>query len=421
MIDMKRDSRRSLPSLGLLLAVAACGGETGAPAWSVVVDTLSNGAVRIVNTPPAEGAEPVWWIEEEVRIGSLDGGGPATFGEVRGIGALPDGRIAVMETQSQEVRVFGPDGVHLATYGGEGQGPGEIGGSTGLMVAPDHRLWVPDTRNARMSIFDADSGYVTGYPMRLIVRGYIWEGVMRPDGGVLKPSILLDEDRTRVIRVFDATMTLTDSIPLPRQQELDQEDPPTAFVFEGENGTSYRSVPFYPFSMSLIDPDGTVWSTTFADPSYRIFHWRPQGDTTLVIETNRDRLAVTPAERDSVMAQIREEFPGAPAPDWSKIPDVKPAISSMHLSAEGQLWVRRPSTDGLTHYDVYDRDGRLAGGAATALGVWPYLSPVVRGGEFWALVTDELDVPYVVRGRLVPFECRSGAAAAERETTCLDR
>jgi len=52
---------------------------------------------------------------------------------------------------------------------------------------------------------------------------------------------------------------------------------------------------------------------------------------------------------------------------------------------------------------VYDRDGRRAGGAATALAVWPYVTPVVRGGEFWAVVTDELDVPYVVRGNLRPF------------------
>lgn len=90
-----------------------------------------------------------------------------------------------------------------------------------------------------------------------------------------------------------------------------------------------------------------------------------------------------------VTADILESG-GSLRQDWSKLPAAKPSVLAMFLSQEGRLWVRRPSADGLIHYDVYDRDGRRAGGAATALPLWPYVTPVVRGQEFWAVVRGAL-------------------------------
>lgn len=59
-------------------------------------------------------------------------------------------------------------------------------------------------------------------------------------------------------------------------------------------------------------------------------------------------------------------------------------------------------------FDVYERDGRYAGTAVTSLDPYAYVDPVVRDGEFWAIVTDEFDVQYVVRGQLRewPVEAR---------------
>jgi hypothetical protein len=57
--------------------------------------------------------------------------------------------------------------------------------------------------------------------------------------------------------------------------------------------------------------------------------------------------------------------------------------------------------DSLRTFDVFGSDGRYKGTAVTSLRVTPYREPIVRGDRFWAVVTDELDVSYVVRGRLV--------------------
>lgn len=389
----------------LLGPLWACAPDrTGAGSeWTATVDTLPNGATRVVNAPPPAGAIPTWILEEEVRIGTFDEAGPASFGQVKGVAALDGGRIAVLDAQAQEVRIFDADGRHLATYGGKGAGPGEMEAAFGLMRDADGALWVPDHRNARMSIFDPDTGFDRSYPLRVLSRGFIWSGVMAEDGGVLKPSITLT-DRSYLVRVYDREMNLIDSLPLPPGPELDRDDPPNAFTWGSREAGAWGmyGVPYFPQTQQLLDPRGVFWSTAFGDPSYRISRWAPGGDTTLVLETRREPVPVTATERDSVINAVREALldRGGADQDWSKIPDVKPAIAGLFLAEDGRLWVRAETADTLITYDVYERDGRHAGTTVTSLRIYPYLAPIVRGDRFWAVVTDDLDVQYVVRARL---------------------
>jgi len=404
---------------------SACrGGPSESSAWTVTTETLPNGASLVVNTPPTGDDEPTWWIEEELRIGELDEPGPTSFGEIRGIAVTEDGHIAVLETQSQELRVFRPDGSHAATFGGKGGGPGEFEGAHGLMLGPDGNLFVPETRNARMSVVHPTGGFVRSHPLRLLRRGFISSFVMDAEGRLLKPSLILEEDRRPVIRVYDREMNEVEVRSLPAEPEIDQDDPPMSWAFRTATGGGYSSVPWFPRATRMLDPTGEIWSTALGDPEYRIFRWSPDGDTTLVVETVATAIPVTQAERDSAFDQVRvgiEDLGGTITGDASKIPDTKPAIERMFLSQEGALWVRRSSDDGVFHFDVYDRSGRRAGGAVTTVSFLPYVSPVVRGNEIWGVVTDELDVPYVVRGRLLPFECRPGSPTiSEARTTCLE-
>jgi hypothetical protein len=287
--------------------LAACTGVDSTAAWVTTTDTTLSGALHVVNTPPPGRIEPTWRIEEELRIGSIEAAGPTSFGEVRGIAVTEDGRIAVLDTQAQELRLFSSTGEHLVTYGGKGGGPGELEGAYGLMLGPEGLLWVPDHRNARMSVYDADRGFDHSDPMRLLSYGYIWRGIISADGRVLKPSITLDANRSRLLRVFDGEMTLIDSLPLPQLPESDPEDPPGSFFFKAPGGDArgYAGVPFYPSRQELLDPLGVIWSTEAGDPSYRIARWVPGGDTTLVLETRRSTVPVTGAERDSAIDAVR--------------------------------------------------------------------------------------------------------------------
>ena len=371
------------------------------------MDTLSNGALHVVNTPPASGAQPTWRLREELRIGSVDEVGPASLAEVVGLAVTRDGRMAVLDRQAQELRVFSPRGEHLATFGGKGAGPGELEGAWGLMRDSADLLWVPDHRNARMSVFHPGDGFLRSYPLPHPSWGYAWNGALLDDGRIVRPTVAMTPAGQREsYEVFDARMNPIDTILLPPAPEANREDLPGAFRWQRPDGRmgGMMSVPFFARGQQAVDPGGGVWNAAPGDPSYRLAHATLTGDTTLIIETERAPLAVTATDRDTAVARIREslrERGGDLQQDWSKIPDVKPAVSGLFLAEDGRLWVRTPTDGDGLRYDIYERDGRFAGTAVTELNVFSPIAPIVRGDTVWAVVTDELDVAYIVRARLV--------------------
>lgn len=231
------------------------------------------------------------------------------------------------------------------------------------------------------------------------LEGWVWTGAMTDDGRILKHS-------TSTMRVFDSTMTEMPSLALPPAAEDVGDEDPSIFLVESASGWQVRQVPFYPAGATAFDPSGAMWSAAFGDPSHRVHKWMPGGDTVLVAVTERPPLPVTAAERDSVMADVRawlRERGVETEADWSRIPDVKPAVQGLFTSAEGNLWVRTSSPAGGVAYDVLAPDGAYLGSTAPApLETVFWLNPVVRGDSYWTVVFDELDVPYVVRARITP-------------------
>lgn len=402
-----RPSRSRAAAAAAAVLLGACSGEVRNAAWTTTTDTLDYGVIHVVNTPPAAVGEAATTLVEELRIGSVEGGGAETFGQLKGLAVLRDGRIVVLDAHAQELRVFGREGEHLASFGGKGAGPGELEGAWGLMRDADDLLWVPDFRNDRMSVFHPVQGFLRSYPLPVYSRGFVWDGVLTHDGRIVKPSIIPHVERSYLLRVYDRTMTLVDSIGLPAPPRVNPEDLPHAFYWEAPGGIPYGTigVPFYPWPHTLLDPRGGVWSAGRGDPSYRITYATFQGDTALVLETERPPVPVTDAERSSALTSVQQQLAEAGAParqDWSKIPAVHPAVNGLLLTEEGRLWARtRTSEAGGSNYDIYERDGRYAATVATQLDLVSYVAPVIRGDTVWAVVTDELDVPYVVRARLV--------------------
>ena len=122
---------RPLSRLTLLfLAVAACGDPSpGARAPLLEPVVRDSADVRIVENPrPPSGSRLDWRVgtEPAVSIGELEGPDPYLLQWVRDALILPDGRIVVANTSTDELRVFDALGRHLETWGGSGEGPGEF-------------------------------------------------------------------------------------------------------------------------------------------------------------------------------------------------------------------------------------------------------------------------------------------------------
>ena len=389
------------------IALAGCG-DTGSPSdWTTLRDTLPSGTIHVTNIPTAN-VSPTWTLVEEHRVGSLEGTGPDAFARLKGLVALDGGGFAILDSQIQELRVFGPDGVHIATHGGKGQGPGEFVAANGLMLGSSGRLWVPDARNGRMSVFDPEDGFVESFPFADGNFNATWNGAMVDGSRIYRP---VGTGNRRLLRIFDLTMTQVDSLPLSSDgsegEEFDPTRQPGAFYQEMGGGYMAYSIPFYASEVRYIGRRGVFWSNQDGgDAAYRFKRWRPGGDTTLIVETRRPPVAVPTVERDSVIDMMREMTSnmGVGEWDWSRVPTIKPAVEDIFESDEGNLWVRTPAADGGVLFDVYSRDGTHLGTASLGpdLNLFDRVAPVVRGELAWLVVTDEFDVHYVVRARITP-------------------
>lgn len=405
--------------VALVVALAAGCSERQHPGagWTATEDTLGNGTLHVVDTPPAGGAAASLEAEEELRIGGGNLGGPEWFGLIRQIAPLPGGRVAVLDGMAQEIRVFGARGELQRTFGGSGGGPGELRDAQGLLLGPDGLLRVPDKGNARMSYFDPDSGFVRSHRFYVYATAFRgpWRAAMDGAGRtVVWSSGPYRGGQWLMVRVYDRDMVQIDSIPYHDYTHEMNGGGGSDGVWwlttpNGMRGT--LPIPFYAAERFVIDPTGQMWTTGGGASTLKVWRWWPAGDTVLVIESRRTPRPVTDAERDSAIATLRGRFsswPETPRLDYGMIPRSEPPAYGLSLDDRGRLWVRLSSPDAdTTTYDVFDRNGRHAETVVLYARVDASIPPSVRADTLWAVIRDELDVQYVIRARL------EGAALAD--------
>ncbi|MGD8698715.1 MAG: hypothetical protein PVJ43_05455, partial [Gemmatimonadales bacterium] len=133
---------------------AGCGG--GEVRWAGTI-TDSAGVTVVFNTDVgiwALGEE--WTLEEDLRIGAVDGPPEYQFGQVLQIAVDSKGRIFVLDGQAQHVQVYSPVGVHEQTIGARGSGPGELQAGLALLIGTGDTLLVPDGQNLRFNRYAPD-------------------------------------------------------------------------------------------------------------------------------------------------------------------------------------------------------------------------------------------------------------------------
>lgn len=80
--------------------------------------------VLVATTRGATARTPIGWVvdpEPEYQLGEVDGEEPFLFARIQGARQLSDGRVAVLDGESCELRFFGPDGVFDAGQSAPGR------------------------------------------------------------------------------------------------------------------------------------------------------------------------------------------------------------------------------------------------------------------------------------------------------------
>lgn len=396
---MRPSIRSFAPSAMLLLLLASCSDGAEKDGWGGTIETRADGVVVVRN--PERGAWPAgaeWRVEEELRLGNATGIGPNLFGEIAAVQADSLGRIWVLERQAKELRVFDARGRHVRTIGREGGGPGEFRDPIAMAWAPDGTLWVVDPGAARFTVFDSAGLYIDSHPRAVAGYSLPWQGGFGRDGLLYEVTSVpgaAGEVRMALLR-YDAGVEPVDTFPLPAHRG-------ESFVLQRGSSMTSAGVPFAPWQVLALDTRGFVWAGV--NDRYRIAQQRigRQADTVRIVERQAAPVPVAAAERDEAVAGLKWFTDQGGRVDAGRIPGHKPAYEQVIVADDGGLWVRPalPADSAGAAFDVFDAEGRLGGRVRLPGGMARFPAPVIRGGAIYGVATDSLDVPYVVRARII--------------------
>ncbi len=402
--------RRTILSSIALVGVACGGGE---PSWTGTI-TDSAGVTIVAN--PVEGVwteADRWTVEEELRIGVVEGDPEYQFGDVGGIAVDSRGRIFVLDVQAQHIKVFSPQGEYERTLGGRGKGLGELHTAYFIMMGPGDTLLVPDRGNLRINRYAADGSSLGsfrlspehGYPMqgRATSRGVMAQQV--------RPIPMLAQEAAESLRDVLLTLkpdgTVTDTLmTFPSGKSL---------TLDG-NVHMYAPEPVWDVTDDLQVVLGV-------NDEYRIGVYR-DGQARLIITRPFRREPISDRDRATIRGLLERAWlaSGVPADAVPRLQSVfhfaefYPAFQSLAVGPAGSIWVQRvaPASKrsgeefvsfnvtgpamGAGEWDVFDAAGWFLG----VVTMPPDFAPMLFvHDQIYGIWRDELDVQYVVRLRLV--------------------
>lgn len=353
-------------------------------------------------------------LREELRIGSVDTP-PYLLTEVGDL-AVANGQVFVAQPKDGQVRVFDTAGRFIRAVGRQGEGPGEFRSIASIGVRAD-TLWVVDRYNARVTAVDLEGrvldtrqvqGLVVpgaGRPLtpNAILGGGFFLGVTRVEGG----SAGTQSDDAELVLQMDTSGRVTG--------KFAEHDITGAL---GRIMTGRRALHF---TRPLRGSGLTRWSTdgslvglldqrsprSSAADSFRITLLRSPRDTVYSRWYRFQPAPVTRVIADSIrqvnfreLAEIgiNRLLAQRVIEDSLGIPNFLPAVREFVIGLDGTVLVGREAGEGERSWLVLNRRGDFVAhfSAPAALKVLDF-----GGGSVWGTIRDDLDVPYVVRFRLL--------------------
>ena len=403
---------RFVSTASLLVAAACSGGSDG---WTGTI-TDSAGVTIVSNSDQGLWTESTrWTVEEELRIGSLEGDDNYQFGQIGFVAVDSDGRMYVTDVQAQHVKAFDAEGQFERIIGGPGGGPGEIGpGAIYLLMGPGDTLIVPDMANRRVNRYTPDGASQGSFPLELE------KGIplnWRPTTGGFAEQVR--------------------PLGLPDMPQGDGND---AILLVANDGTVLDTLMKIPsggtFSLGGQSPEinlfsaEPLWTISAAhdiaygvNDDYRIGVYTADGSLVRLIEMPFERQPVSERDRDAVMDFLERMWLQAGVPPQAlpqlrtvvNFGDYFPAFAQLQSGPQGTLWVQHNRSvadmsdeelenynlieeSGAPDWDVFNSDGQLLGRVTMPDRFAPR---VFRNDKIYGVWRDEMDVQHLMRLRIV--------------------
>ena len=409
MVAEARSERWSigLQIFGCLLAgtLAACGPADGPGIQTQFTDSAGVTIAESAGLPEQGAGGWVLGQTPTLSIGTLDGDSLYQFFGVTGAVKLSDGRIAMTDNGTHQLRIFAPDGTFLSRFGREGEGPGEFRNIQVMGTVGSDTLVILDGRQRRTSRFHPEEGFL----------GQI---VLPEEAGVAMHSNGMFGDGSIVFGGL-INWNRGDATPNSGYERLTNpfysvsldgggiqhfgEFPGTEVVWMTGHldGRETLSAGFVTFGLSPIARargDRLVLGTR---DRYEVNVFDASAALTRIIRVQTPPVAVTEAHLNGYLEEMLARLP---SPDLAPQvragfrdahhADFMPAFETLLLDSDGKLWVEDHNLPGdiLRSWTVFDEEGV----PLTRLSL-PNTNRVMDIGEDFvlALYRDEMDVEYI--------------------------
>jgi hypothetical protein len=392
----------------------------GAAAALLAGGLLVAGCGEVPSPATAPLAElPELEIERELAIGREDDPDYALV-PVTQLALHRTGEVLVAQRQLNEIRVFDREGHFLRRLGGTGQGPGEFRLLDGIGVLGD-TVWVRDPTSRNLVQFlDTEGRWLGGTPHPEFPSGYPPTTRVYPlaEGGAVVPTTPGGDRRWIDYEApwlwFGAEGELVATLPGDRRAASF----PVEYTGTMSDGTVLRGV-------AAISPvlRETTWTAlapdhaSFVRAEYlpeegsptaelRLVRYTPAGDTLAAGEIVLPRPPVPPELADSLFEAAvsrlarplgSETEARAEVSAVLRVPSYQPPVHDVMVGLDGGVWLAlsgRPEG----RWIMFDAEMEAVGVVAFP----PDFSlEAADGDEVWGVERDALDVPRVLRYRVV--------------------
>lgn len=395
-------------ALAAICAIWTGGCAAGERAASEGVVYRDSAGIRIIeNLVPAWGAGEGWSLDDtpELRIGVVDGDPHYQFFRIVGAWRFADGRLAVVDGGTYELRYYDASGRFLSALGGRGAGPGEFQQVDRLDVTGDS-LRIFDRSLQRISIFTIDGGFIRSFGLPGVVesprpepRGWFADGSFLIDATIPfwegEPQTGIQLSRAGYYRLSAAGAVLDTVGQFVQGQHYIEVD---------DRGMSSIGLPFARRSATATGADRFYFGTS---ESYEIQAFRPDGQLEALIRRVHETLPVRPEDLSNYIRERQRYVSGENARRRMEamfrglpIPATMPAHGDMLLDVEGNLWVEdyQPAGTERPRWAVFSGGGRWLGTVELPARFEPFQIGVdfILGQR-----VDELDVQYLEVYRLI--------------------
>ena len=322
--------------LSLPVYAIACGvGDEKTDGGAAAVRDSSG--VRIVTSRvPANGFSAYGMLSPSptLIVGAYGKEGGTPMGEVAGASSLPDGRIAVADGTSREIRFFSAAGDPIAVVGSEGPDSARFQSVSRMGRVAGDTVWVADHRAGRLALVTPAG--VAGrfdFPLGLTVAGRFAD-----DGYLMVPvwsTSLLQPDWKEGVRRDSASWGLW----WPRRADarrLPDFPHDEIMVLKGPEGPVVGVPPFGRRTSRVVGAEEFLVGDQV---TFEIRRYRPDGRLAGIIRLEGVDLTLTEALKASVRPPRVEGDTSLVDRLWAGVPPTRPAYTRLVLDGVGNLWV----------------------------------------------------------------------------------